>query len=106
MVFQNNQHHASTALPPSTFEETAIPSPSSLFDLATTLLPFEGMLDPDNECNDVIGDLRDSGMLDDVDDQVTLLNGTSSNIYLVNCHTYYVCRPIFHFVIHNILLTF
>jgi hypothetical protein len=73
----------STAIPPTIFEETAIPSPSSLFDLATTLLPFEGMLDPNNERNDVIGDLRDSGMLDDDDDQVTLLNGTSSIVNLV-----------------------
>jgi hypothetical protein len=73
----------STAIPPTIFEETAIPSPSSLFDLATTLLPFEGMLDPNNERNDVIGDLLESGMLDETDDQVTLLNGTSSIVNLV-----------------------
>ena len=68
---------------PTIFEETAIPSPSSLFDLATTLLPFEGMMDPNNERNDVMGDLLESGMLDETDDQVTLLNGTSSIVNLV-----------------------
>jgi hypothetical protein len=73
----------STALSPTIFEETAIPSPSSLFDLATTLLPFEGMMDPNNERNDVMGDLLESGMLDETDDQVTLLNGTSSIFNLV-----------------------
>jgi hypothetical protein len=73
----------STTLSPTIFEETAIPSPSSLFDLATTLLPFEGMMDPNNERNDVMGDLLESGMLDETDDQVTLLNGTSSIFNLV-----------------------
>jgi hypothetical protein len=41
------------------------------------------MLDPNNERNDVIGDLLESGMLDETDDQVTLLNGTSSIVNLV-----------------------
>jgi hypothetical protein len=73
------------------FEETVLsPGSSSFLVFATTLLPFDGMMDPIIKHSDVMGDLQESGMLDETDaeDQDTLFNSTSSILYLVSCHMF------------------